>query len=265
MNTSTAIHYAAETEAGPSSEPVEQLLARVRRSDHATRRELETRCLEQEMPFARRMARPFKGRGISGDDVDQIAYVGLLKALRRFDPARGESFHAYACVVIRGELRRHFRDCGWMVRPPRGLQELQAIVRDADAELTGSLGRTPRLAELAHRVGVPPSRVAEARCLEGCFQPRSLDAPRPGDRSSLGERLATVDEGFEVAEMRAVLSQCQLNLSERDLRIIELRFIRGCTQQEIGDAIGVTQMQVSRLISRILRDLRRAVGTGTTE
>lgn len=211
------------------------------------------------MPMAERVARRYVGRGIAGDDLRQVAYLGLVKAARRFDPARGDSFEAFARTTIRGELRRHFRDCGWVVRPPRQLQELQMQAWSAQEGLSERLGRPATTDEVAGELGVESREVEEALALTGCFSASSLDAPVGPTEATIQDYCGHEDPGFELVESRAMLRAALRHLSERDRLILRLRFVDGLNQADIGREVGVCQMQVSRLLTRILRDLRRVM------
>lgn len=224
------------------------------------RREIQEEIVRVNMPLARMLARRYAGRGIAVDDLLQVAYLGLVKAVQGYDPERGRGFLGYAVPTIRGEIRRHFRDAGWTVRPPRRIQELQARLWAADAELTQVLHRSPTAAELAEELDVSVDDVVESLSADGCFAPSSLDAPAAdSDTGSLGERLGGMDEEFDRCEARLVLAEAVRALGERDRKIVELRFFEGMTQQQIGDEVGVTQMQISRLITRILAELRASI------
>ena len=210
------------------------------------------------MPVARRLAQHYAGRGISASDLEQVAYLGLTAAARRFDPTRGGDFLAFAVPTIKGELRKSFRDLGWVVRPPRRLQELQAAAWAAEEELLQEFGRSPTPAEIAAHLDADVDDVLEILSMDGCFAPSSLDMPLgDGDATTFADRQGGPDPGFRSSEARVALAPVVRHLSQRDRRILELRFFRGWTQKEIGEDIGVTQMQVSRLLSRILTDLRR--------
>ena len=204
---------------------------------------------------ATEVAHRYRGRGIPVEDLRQVAALGLVKAVQRFDPDLATDFLSYAVPTIRGELRRHFRDAGWMVRPPRSIQELQARVTAADGELHQTLGRPPRPHEVAGHLGVSTSQVVEALAATGCFAPASLDGAGPDEESALA-RLGDEDAGYARAEARVTLRSLVRELSSRERRILELRFVRGCTQAEIGSEIGVTQTQVSRQLSGLLERLR---------
>jgi RNA polymerase sigma-B factor len=225
------------------------------------RRALQEEAVRLNMPLARMLANRYAGRGIALDDLRQVAYLGLVKAVRGYDPNRGPEFLGYAVPTIKGELRKHFRDAGWVVRPPRRVQELQARLWAADAELTQILHRSPTAAELAEELHASVDDVLESLSADGCFAPSSLDVSAPGgDGASLAERLGSTDEELSLAEARLMLGNAVRALGERDRTILRLRFFEGRTQQEIGAEVGVTQMQVSRLLTRILEDLRASIG-----
>jgi RNA polymerase sigma-B factor len=203
--------------------------------------------------------------------IEQVACLGLVQAANRFDPTKADDFLSYAVPTIRGEVRRHFRDLGWAVRPPRSVQELQsALNADAADPAAGSSTRSSDGEgggdsddAVAARLGVTVEQVREARTAQGCFQPTSLDTPVGTDRQPLAASLVH-DEFDEHAavEARVILRTLTRELSSRDRLILYLRFVEGRTQAEIGEEIGVTQMQVSRLLDRILRQMRaRALGS----
>lgn len=214
------------------------------------------------MCVARTLAARHAGKGIPRDDLEQVGYLALTRAARNYDAATKADFLSYAVPTIRGELKKHFRDHGWTVRPPRRIQETQTRVSAERAELTQRLGREPTLQELAAAAGVDVDSVREALSADGCFQPSSLDRPVGDDAStSLGELIegGSDEVEHEAVEARVLLAPVVRRLSERDRRILQLRYFEGCTQQEIADDIGVSQMQVSRLITRIIRDIRRGL------
>ncbi|MDR7254829.1 RNA polymerase sigma-B factor [Nocardioides sp. BE266] len=212
--------------------------------------------VEENMPIARSMAARYRNRGIDLDDLEQVALLGLTKAARRFDPEAGHDFLSYAVPTVRGELRRHFRDAGWMVRPPRRVQELQRRITRAQRELEAKLGRSPRPSEVAVHLEADLSDVVEALSADGCFTPTSLDGAVGDGTSTLGDLLGSEDREIESAEARVVLRPVVRRLSDRDQRIVRLRFVDECTQQEIAEDIGLTQAQVSRVLTRILADLK---------
>lgn len=236
------------------------LLKEASEAGHTEREALHERVIRLNMPVATSLAHRYRGRGVALDDLMQVAYLGLVKAVRGFAPDRGAGFLGYAVPTIRGEIRRYFRDAGWAVRPPRRVQELQARVWAAEAALVTLLQRSPTVSEVTEFLGVSLDEVNEALAADGCFIPSSLDAGRrDGEGESLADRQGDLDPGFESCEARLVLAPALRSLAERDRRIVELRFVRGWTQQRIGEEVGVTQMQVSRLLDRILEQLRVSI------
>jgi RNA polymerase sigma-B factor len=226
-------------------------------SDAQAREALLQDLVEVNMPVARSIAARYRHRGISAEDLEQVAYLALVKVARTYDRASGHDFMSYAVPSIRGEVRRYFRDHGWMVRPPRRVQELQSRITAVESELTTRLGRPPSAAELAADLGEPEDDVREALAANGCFTPTSLDhVAHTAGSTSLSDQLGLEEGGFGAVEARVVLAPLVDGLTARERRILDLRFFRGCTQQEIADDIGVTQMQVSRLLSRLLSRLR---------
>lgn len=233
-----------------------QLLMRAGASRGTTREGYEDEVIRLNMPVARELAHRYHRRGIPAEDIDQVAYLGLVKAVRGFDPAQGQDFLSYAVPTVRGEIRRYFRDAGWTVRPPRSVQEVQARVLSAEAELYQRLGRSPRPSEIAELLDVPLPLVIDALAASGCFTPLSLDAPRPeGEQPS--ELIGGEDPALASAEARLALRPLLATLTDRERRILALRFFENRTQAQIGAEVGVTQEQVSRLLSGILLRLRR--------
>lgn len=227
-------------------------------ADDAERQRLRDEAVARNLAVARSLALRYRNRGLPVEDLVQVACVGLVKAVRGFDPALEHDFLAYAVPTITGELKRYFRDYGWTVRPPRSTQELRAEMSAASARLTQRMGRSPTVEEVAADLGVDAERVVEAISADGCFTPTSLDAPLDAEgASTIGDQLAHHERGYACSEARVVLAPVVRALKERDRMIIEMRFVQGLTQQQIGDLIGVSQMQVSRLLTRILRQLRQ--------
>jgi RNA polymerase sigma-B factor len=237
----------------------EELFARrAEADDPAERARLEEELVRLNLRMASDATRRFRDRGVPDEDVEQVAFLGLVKAVQAFDPARGHDFLSFAVPTIRGEVRRYFRDHGWAVRPTRPVQEAQSKIIGCEAELYQELGRAPRPTEIAAHLGLELDLVVEALGANGCFSPVSLDAPMHGDEDDMtvGARLSYTEEEYDVAEARVMLEPLLSKLSKRDRLIVEMRFVRGLTQAEIGAEIGVTQMQVSRLLARILKRLR---------
>jgi RNA polymerase sigma-B factor len=231
-------------------------------ADEAERRALMDTVIEMHLDYAHAQAARYRARGVPLDDLRQVAAMALTKATRGYDVSSGHDFMSYAGPTIRGELRKYFRDHGWMIRPTRRIQELQARIGSAETELTHDLGRSPRPTEIAERLGEAPESVLEALASDGCFTPASLDYPtgEDGTVTTLGDLLPGGFDGREAAEARMTLAPVLGSLPERDQLIIGMRFYEGLTQREIAQRIGVTQMQVSRLLTRILAQLRVRVG-----
>jgi RNA polymerase sigma-B factor len=229
--------------------------------DETERHALTNELAAVNMPIADSVVARYRSRGVATEDLQQVAYLALTKAARRFDPEAGHDFLSFCVPTIRGEVRRYFRDKGWMVRPPRRIQELQQRITQAQRDLSTALGRPPSPDELAHHLDEKAADVREALDGHGCFTPTSLDRPVGDDQgSSLGVLIGEEDDGQSAAEARVVLAPVVRRLSRRDRHILELRFYEGLTQREIAEDLGVTQMQVSRLLTRIFRDLRENLG-----
>ena len=226
-------------------------------ADPVERKRLQDEVVVLHMGLARAIAARYRGRGIAEEDLTQAAAMALLKAARNFDSTRGVEFLSYAVVTMKGEVKRQFRDYGWMVRPPRPIQKLQADVSSADSELTHRLGRSPKVSEVAAYLGVAEDDVLEALSADGCFSPTSLDTPVGSDGSGvLGELIPGEDSAMSEAEARVMLTPAVRALPEREREVLYLRFFKQQTQAQIAEEIGVTQMQVSRILSRVLVKLR---------
>ena len=240
----------------------DELVERLRTCEEHQRTRLVDELVATTMPVAQSIASRYRRRGIPLEDLEQVAYLALTKAAQRFDPDAGHAFLSFCVPTVRGEVQRYFRDHGWMVRPPRRVQELQQRLLRAQSELTLTLGRPPTPRELAEDLDEEIDDVLEALDTQGCFSPASLDHPvgEEHDGALLGELLGSEDQGHERAEARVALGPVVRRLSTRDKRILRMRFFDGLSQREIADAIGVTQMQVSRLLTRIFRDLRHDLG-----
>jgi RNA polymerase sigma-B factor len=238
-----------------------QLLATAANAEGDERRRALSRVVELNMGVADALARRYRDRGIAAEDLRQVALLALVKAANRFDADRGSAeFLNYAVPTIRGELRKHFRDHGWMVRPPRRIQELQTSLNKASEELTRTLQRSLRPSDLARHLGVSESEVVEALSAEGCFTPDSLDHPQMLGSGTFGAGEGAEDPGHLAAEAHVILAPLLEGLRQRDRHLIRRRFFDGWTQREIGDELGMSQMQVSRHLTRILGTLRDEVG-----
>ena len=222
--------------------------------DPAKREELAT----QYLPLARHLARRYRGRA-ELDDLEQVASLALLKAIDRFDPSRGLEFSTFAFPTILGELKRYFRDLGWTVRVPRELQELTLRLDKLRDTLTGELGRSPTVAELAARADTTVDQVIEAISAGSAHHPDSLDRPLSEDGDLAIDVVAAHDDpGFVRAENAAVVEGLLPRLSEREREILKLRFEQDLTQAEIGERLGISQMHVSRLIRQSIATLQHA-------
>lgn len=248
----------AESSDADRSAATARLLEEISRLPEGVERDrLRNEVVVLNMGVARAIANRYRQRGLTTDDLVQAAYVGLVKAVQGFDSAHGRDFLSYAVPTVAGEVKRYFRDFGWTVRPPRRLQELQGQISRISADLCQTLGRSPRPVEVAQALDVDLDAVIEALAADGCFTPASLDLPVGEDGSStLGEMIGDAANDLDRAEARVMLAPALRRLGRRDRRILELRFFNGWTQEQIAQNIGVTQMQVSRLLSRILAQLR---------
>jgi RNA polymerase sigma-B factor len=222
--------------------------------DVAARSELA----EQMLPLARSLARRYAGKGEPLDDLEQVASLGLLKAIDRFDVSRDVRFATFAVPTIAGELKRHFRDRGWMLRVPREIQELCARVVRAREALTRDLGRSPTVEEVAGALDTGVEQVLEALRAADAYRMMSLDEPLADGAGAL-EAIGGDDEGFALAEHRVMLSPGLAGLGDREREIVRLRYYEGLTQREIARAVGVSQMHVSRLIRRSIDAMRDSI------
>ncbi|HEU4946773.1 MAG TPA: sigma-70 family RNA polymerase sigma factor [Kribbella sp.] len=239
------------------SAEAERLLRRAARERDPRRSELLDSAIVQSAPMARTLAARYDGRGVDTEDLVQVAYVGLVKAARGYRPDSTTDFRSYAIPTIRGELKRHFRDNAWTVRPPRRIQDLQAAINAAESVLVARLHRWPSHEELAEHIGVPAEQVADAQRAQGCFNPLSLDAPVTTDSSQpLGSMMSDQSDTYVLVDQVESLRPAVAKLADRDQLILRRRFVDYWTQAEIAAEIGVSQMQVSRLLQRILTTLR---------
>ena len=227
-------------------------------SDPRERSALHEEVFLLNAPMAQMFASRYRGRGVDWDDLLQVAYMGLVKAVRGFRVADGASFAAYAAPTITGEIKRHFRDQAWVVRPPRRMQELQGAIHRAEPELTQSLGRAPDAQELAAALGEDLADVEEALGTDSSFAPWSLDAPAgEGSSVTLSDLVVDQEDEFQRVDQVLSLSPVLADLSAREQHILVLRFVYRYTQDRIGTEIGVSQMQVSRLLRGVLQKLRQ--------
>jgi RNA polymerase sigma-B factor len=243
-----------QAEGSPESEETQRLFTNL--PDPGAREEL-ARLFQ---PLAEYLARRFFGRGEALEDLVQVANLGLLKAIDRFDLSRGVKFSTYATATIVGELKRHFRDKGWALRVPRRLQEAGMKVGRTVTEMYQELGRAPTIAEIGERTGLSEDEVLEAMETAHAYTTASLDAPTDEEGTTSLDKLGDEEEAFELLEGWTSVAPAIRALPRRERTILYLRFFRGLTQTQIADEMGISQMHVSRLLSRTLRDLRRRVG-----
>jgi RNA polymerase sigma-B factor len=237
-------------------------------ADHREPRARE-RLIRNYLPLANSIARRFdRGQRVPLEDLQQIAAIGLLKALDRYDPAYGAAFSTFAVPTMQGEILRYFRDFTWTVRPPRELQERAIRIEREREQLTNDLGRNPTARELAAHVGCTPEELLDASEAAHARSSDSFDRPattQEGDAATLGERLGDEDPGFEAAEDSATLDRLLNTLSERDQLVLRLRFREDLTQTEIARRIGCSQMHVSRIQRAALAQLVQNATTTPSE
>ncbi|WP_205472494.1 sigma-70 family RNA polymerase sigma factor [Nocardioides sp. SYSU D00038] len=237
-------------------EETARLFAEARHADDATRDELLRRVAEINTCVAHAVAHRYRGRDVEMADLEQVACLALVRAAQRFDPERSENFLTYAVPTITGELRRYFRDHGWTVRPPRRLQEVRSQVSSVrDTLPSDEFGRPASEREIAKVLDLPVGDVSEALRLDTCFSPDSLDVD-----PATSPRVVSVDDGHDAPEARAILEPLLGRLTERQRRLVHLRFVRDLTQSEIGAELGVSQVQVSRLLAQVYDTLRDGLG-----
>ncbi|MFS3129950.1 RNA polymerase sigma factor SigF [Nocardioides sp. Bht2] len=244
VKAASAAHFAVLTDPGQPTQ-------------HTTARDA---LVSLHLPLVEHCARRFRNRGEPYEDLLQVGTIGLLKAIDRFDLERGVEFSTYATPTVIGEIKRHFRDKGWAIRVPRRLQELRMQISATSAELTQLLGRSPTPAELAEKIGCSPEEVVEGMESSNAYATLSLDA---GDDSDDGASFLTTlgvdDEGLEHVELRESLKPLLAALGEREKTILMMRFFKNMTQSQIAAEVGISQMHVSRLLSRTLDRLREAL------
>jgi len=226
--------------------------------DEESRDRLLDEVVEINLRVASAVAARYRGRGVALEDLEQVAFEGLVKAVRRFDPTRRTDLLSYAVPTIRGEVRRYFRDSSWTIRPPRRLMDLQWRINRCIDELSQQTGHEPTHAEIIECLELTAEEYDEALLAFGCFAPPSLEQP-VGDAPdlTLGDAIADPERCEDAAEARSMLSPLLHRLPERDRTILGLRFVEDRTQREIGEMYGVTQVQVSRWLARICDDLRQ--------
>lgn len=237
--------------------PLDRFIRYKATGDRAVRDEL----VVEHLGLARALARRYANRGEALDDLQQVATVGLLKAVERFDPDRGLSFTTFAVPTITGEIKRHFRDKTWSTRVPRALQERALRLTDTVRELSQELGQSPSIAEIAARLEISEEMVLEAMEVSRSYTASSLDAP--ADEETGASRFERVlggdDTGYEAIDQQMTVDHLLSTLSERDRTIVTLRFFENLTQSEIAERVGISQMHVSRLLARALDALHGVI------
>lgn len=245
---------ASRTVAAPLSDG-EALLRRYKQTGDDR---LRQRAVCEYMPLARKLARRYNRGREPLEDLEQVAYLGLVKAVDRFDPDHGNRFSSFAMPTISGELRRHFRDTGWAVHVPRGMQEAALDVAGATARLTNALGRAPSTHELAQETGLELETIADALHARSVQEARSLEQPLGGsdpDARTIADTLGDDDERLDLVDHRVTVAPLIRALPARERRVLRLRFAEDMTQTQIADAIGCSQMQVSRILRRAIARL----------
>ena len=256
----------SSSEPKPAAREDRRLLMRYHRDgDRRARDEL----VERFMPLARQLARRYQRGPEPLEDLVQVASVGLVKAIDRFDPARTTAFSSYAVPTMVGELKRYFRDFGWAVHVPRGMQERTVAVQSTVTRLSKELGRSPSATEVGEILDLNEEQVLEALEAALAYDALSLEAPRPGGDepadSAFADTLGEEDERFELVELGVTIAPALRSLPERERRILQMRFVDDMTQSEIAARIGVSQMHISRLIRRSLARLAAAAEAGERE
>jgi RNA polymerase sigma-B factor len=263
MASSTAVHVGSGSTQGStigSEENLPVLFIRWREDRDPHAREA---LVERFMPLARSLARRYDRSSEPFEDLLQVASLGLLKAIDRFDPERGHSFPSFAVPTILGEMRRYFRDCGWSVHVPRGDQERALKVRDAQETLSNERGHAPTVNQLAQYLELDTEQVLDALQAIQAYESLSLDAPRPGsddESMTYGDSLGEEDERFELVELDATLVTALEHIPARERSMLHMRFVQDMTQTEIAERVGLSQMQISRLLRRSLEQLRTLTG-----
>ena len=216
----------------------------------------------QYLPLARKLARRYRGAREPLDDLEQVASLGLVKAIDRYDSSRGIGFQHFAVPTILGELKRYFRDSGWAVHMPRGIQELALQVAQAERQLAAKTGREPTYHEVAEFLEISIEDVLAAAEASAAHHAVSFDTPHDdgdGETGTLGDSIGEIDERYDLVTLTASIAPAARRLSERDRRVLALRFVEDRTQGEIAEEVGVSQMQISRILSKALRQLGAAV------
>nr|WP_221219072.1 SigB/SigF/SigG family RNA polymerase sigma factor [Prauserella isguenensis] len=228
---------------------------------NSRRAELREELVRGHLPLAEHIAQRFSGRGVAKEDLVQVARVGLINAVDRFDPRRGSDFLSFAVPTVMGEVRRHFRDTGWVIRVPRRLKELHLSINSASTQLSQQLGRAPTPSEIAEHLGISQDAVFEGLDAGNAYHSMSLDEVLSGEveNLALGDTLGEDDAALEGVENHETLQPLVRQLPERERKILALRFVHNLTQTQIAEQVGISQMHVSRLLARTLAKLRQGL------
>jgi RNA polymerase sigma-B factor len=245
-----------------SDDSVAQLLRVAALASPAERAVLEDEIVRRHLGLVKRLVGRYVGRGADREDLIQVASFALVKAIRGFDHSKGE-FVPFATVTILGEIKKHFRDACWGVRPPRRIQQLQAGIAKATEHCLQAEARTPGDADLAHDLGADVGEIREALSARSCFSPASLDQPTHADGRPLGENLSVEESAFDFIENWVTIGPLCEQLDDEERELLRLRFVEDKTQQEIATLIGVSQMQVSRRLAALLQTLREGAEVDT--
>jgi RNA polymerase sigma-B factor len=222
-------------------------------------KELRAKLITEHLPIAEHIAQRFRNRGQAKEDLVQVATIGLINAVDRFDPTRGTDFLAFAVPTITGEVRRYFRESTWSMRVPRRLKELHAAITAAAARLSQEHGRAPRPSELAAELDLPIEEIYEGLQVSYAYRSESLDRPDHDGAGTLDDHLGLIDHDLTTVEHRQALQAALSRLPPREAAIVAMRFFGDMTQSQIGERIGVSQMQISRLLTSSLKLLKEAL------
>ncbi|WP_159085763.1 sigma-70 family RNA polymerase sigma factor [Aeromicrobium chenweiae] len=258
MNSAPVTSISTSTSSGPAHEQADDTAALIEAAASAgpaERAALEDEVVRRHLGLARHLAGRYAGRGIDREDLVQVANFALVKSIRGFRHDRGE-FVPFATVTILGEIKKHFRDHGWGVRPPRRIQQLQADISAASERIFHAEGHAPDATQIAAELGADLADVNEAMAARGCFSPTSLDQPVRDGGQPLGETLRWDESAFSFIDDWVTVGPLCRDLAEDERELIRLRFVEDKTQQEIADLVGVSQMQVSRRLAKLLDQLR---------
>jgi RNA polymerase sigma-B factor len=242
----------------PDRDRTHQLFAELPTLDpsSARYRDIRDELVTAHLPLVRYLARRFAGRGESADDLMQIGTVGLLQAIDRFEPDRGLEFSTFATPNIAGEIKRHFRDRGWMVRVPRRLQELQGELAAGISDLSQRLGRSPTVPEIAAHLGLTEEEVIDGTESARAYSAVPIDVPSTTTGMTVADTLIESDSALDHVELRHALRPVLADLAERERQALTLRFVDNKTQSEIAEVLGISQVHVSRLLAKTLAELR---------